>query len=208
MKILHISDIHGKVENFPIVEEHFLQCDLIIVSGDLTHMGNEIAMSKILQYLPLDKTLAVLGNCDYPSALKTLQSANISIDGELEDFADYQICGYGGSLPTPINTPNMCSEQEFGQVLNCFVNPDIVVTHQPAFGTEADLTPDGVHVGSKSLLHYLQRVQPRLALCGHMHEAQSTSKVGSTTIVNSGSLALGHFAIIHITGNNIEVELR
>ena len=208
MKILHISDIHGRVENFQLVEEHLHDCQLVVVSGDLTHMGGELALSKILQYLPLEKTLAVLGNCDYPSALKTLQSAGISIDGELKKFAGYTLCGYGGSLPSPIDTPNMLSEQEFGQVLGSFANPDILITHQPAFGTKADLAPDGTHVGSKSILHYIQQIQPRLALCGHMHEAQSTSKIGSTTIVNSGSLALGNFALLDLSEDKIEVELR
>ncbi len=208
MKILHLSDIHGKVENFSLVEEHIHTSQLIIITGDLTHMGDQMAMSRILQYLPLDKTLAVLGNCDYPTTLHTLQSAGISIDGEEKEVADYQICGYGGSLPTPIGTPNMHSEQEFQQTLARFIAPQILVTHQPAFGTQADVTPDGTHVGSKSLLHYIEQQKPRLALCGHMHEAQSTSMIGDTVVINSGALASGHFAIIHLTSDNIEVTLR
>ncbi len=208
MKILHISDIHGRVENFSLVEKHLHSCQLVAISGDLTHMGDQLALSKILQYLPLEKTVAVLGNCDYPSSLKTLQSAGISIDGEIKTFAGYQICGYGGSLPTPIDTPNMLSEQEFGQVLGSFASPNILITHQPAFGTKADLSPDQKHTGSKSIWRYIESVQPKLALCGHMHEAQSISKIGKTTVVNSGALALGNFAIIHLSENELEVELR
>ncbi len=208
MKILHISDIHGKVENLLLVEKYFLECDLVLVSGDLTHMGDQLAMSKVLQYLPLEKTLAVLGNCDYPNAIKALQTAKISVDGEQKQLAGFRICGYGGSLPTPINTPNMLPEEEFALVLGSFDQPDILLTHQPAFGTNADLTPDGLHVGSKSILHFIEKKQPKLALCGHMHEAQSTSKIGETVVVNAGSLAQKHFAVINLSENKIEVELK
>ncbi len=207
MKILHLSDIHGRVENFQFIEDLLQNSDLIIISGDLTHMGREDAMANTLRFLPLDKTLALLGNCDYPSTLKTLRQANISIDGECTEVAGYKICGYGGSLPTPIDTPNMHPEEEFLHVLDTFSDVDILVTHQPPYGTKADLLPTGKHVGSKSITEYIGTYQPKLALCGHMHEAQSVSKIGETFVVNSGSLALGNYALINLTDNKVDIEL-
>jgi len=47
---------------------------------------------------------------------------------------------------------------------------DILITHSPPYGI-LDKTIDGENVGSKTLLHSLESIKPRLHIFGHIHEA-------------------------------------
>ncbi len=74
MKWLFISDIHGRKTNLPKIQEKMasLQCDKLIVLGDLYYMGprNEIEEDYDISYVRdflesyKDKLICMRGNCD------------------------------------------------------------------------------------------------------------------------------------------------
>ena len=71
---------------------------------------------------------------------------------------------------------------------------DIVVSHCPPSGildgwTSPAHPGERISLGSTRLLDYLQRSQPRLLICGHVHEAQGQSSLGPTTIINTAQKA-------------------
>ena len=64
---------------------------------------------------------------------------------------------------------------------------DIVVAHGPPHGLgDRAPRPGGyAHVGSTAMLDALQRVQPRLMVCGHIHPGYGTYRLGGTEIINA-----------------------
>lgn len=63
--------------------------------------------------------------------------------------------------------------------------------HGPPQGTACDQVAPGVHVGSRAVRAFLERVQPSLSLHGHIHESPRVSgafadRVGRTICVNPG----------------------
>jgi Icc-related predicted phosphoesterase len=68
---------------------------------------------------------------------------------------------------------------------------DIVITHGPVFGIQ-DQTFHGQLVGCKDLLRAIQRVAPKVHVCGHIHEAYGTKQVGETLFINASILDLGY----------------
>jgi len=74
----------------------------------------------------------------------------------------------------------------------------ILLSHAPPYGI-VDKTHNGKHIGSKILLKAIKKYQPRIVLCGHIHEAQGEGKIGKTKIYNLG--CCGNYKIIEIGKN-------
>jgi hypothetical protein len=215
MKILAVSDLHGEIK--PIIT--YLKdnkVDLIIVAGDITHFGppelGEDLLNEISSFeIPV---MAIPGNCD-PGSIHTNidNSQAINIHARNVVIRDIGICGFGGSNPTPFDTPLEFEEvqiyDEAKRAIEKIKNEKITlfITHAPPYNTKTDLLPSGVHVGSKSLRKIIEDVQPTVNICGHIHEASGTDKIGKTTIVNPGELSHGHACLIQIPDDSQEEEI-
>ena len=83
----------------------------------------------------------------------------------------------------------------------------VLVTHQPAWGTDVDLQASTRHVGSRSVRLFIEDYQPILAVSGHIHEAYGTDLIGSTLLVNPGPFRNGRYATIDIDGDTATAKL-
>jgi uncharacterized protein len=68
----------------------------------------------------------------------------------------------------------------------------ILLTHVPPYRTNQDILHNKVHIGSKALREFIEKEQPLLNLCGHIHESPKMSHsischVGNTLCINPGS---------------------
>jgi Icc-related predicted phosphoesterase len=78
------------------------------------------------------------------------------------------------------------------RVLRRFGKLDILVCHQPPYGILDKVGKNapngwhGKHAGSKIILNYIKKYQPRYVLCGHIHEGKGKRKLGKTKIYNLG----------------------
>jgi 3',5'-cyclic AMP phosphodiesterase CpdA len=77
---------------------------------------------------------------------------------------------------------------------------DILVSHQPAFGY-GDEVPDfrtgrPSHHGSRELLAAVDRVKPKVLICGHIHEGHGQFEHNGTRIFNV-SVVDEHYQLVH-----------
>ncbi len=78
------------------------------------------------------------------------------------------------------------------RVLRWFNDVNILVCHQPPYelldkvGSPAPKHWRGKHAGSKTILNYIKRNQPKYVFCGHIHESQGSKKLGKTKVYNLG----------------------
>ena len=199
MKIIAISDIHNNYSAIKDLEKEFASADMIIISGDITHFGSDNDAEKIICELEkLNKNIfAVSGNCDKNGVEEYLKEKNFSLHKEAKNISGLSIIGFGGSITTPVPTPNTCSEAEYKKYLDSIeIAPDIFVAHQPPYDTVADIVPGGKHVGSSSVREFLDKKQPGLFICGHIHESIGKEYYGKTLIVNPGPFKDGCYAVI------------
>ena len=205
LRILAVADFHG----LPDADANLLKFlersyDCLVLIGDLTDFGPLSAAEDILTKAEVAglPTLAVPGNCDPKPILEALDKHGVNLHAKLTKIDDVTFVGLGGSNLTPFNTPFELTEveikEELDELAHALGQNFVLVTHAPPHDTLVDRTHAGVHVGSKSIRQFIEEKQPIAALCGHVHEARNTDRLGRTLIVNPGSIGKGYAAEIMV----------
>lgn len=211
MKFLVITDIHSNPDKiYSYLDENSV--DEIIITGDVTEFGPEELFIEILnKFSEYANVHALFGNCDPKNANQLLDQADItSIHDTTSNMGDIQLVGFGGSNPTPFDTPNEYSEDQLYENLSKYADKlssdsfTILVTHAPPLDTNADMIPGGEHVGSPAVRKIIEQTQPTLNICGHIHESIGQDKIGDTTVINPGDANSGHLCIIELSQEDID----
>jgi uncharacterized protein len=215
MKIVMLTDLHGRINIIPGLVEDLQSSDLIILAGDITHFGNSAQLKKmlglIMKFQP--NIMAVSGNCDPGEIEDYIDRENISLHLKSKIHDNICFVGLSGSLPCPGTTPNEYSEAEFSGFLDKIKAsadislPMVLVSHQPPYNCKNDLLPTGIHVGCQAIRKFIETESPIVCLCGHIHEGIGIDKIGKTIIINPGPFREGHYALINILPDVIEAEL-
>ena len=81
MKIITVSDIHSDVRMVKKMEAELISADLILISGDLTNVGDREAAKQVIgEFRNYNSNiLAVPGNCDNRSVETYLEEEGINI---------------------------------------------------------------------------------------------------------------------------------
>ncbi len=212
MKILAITDIHGK--NNPNFDKYLdnNDIDLVLICGDITDFGPLEFVEEFISNIKSKNidVLSVHGNCD-PSGVcdKINDVGAVCIHNNVVSYDGVILFGFGGSNPTPFNTPSEVDDSIIYEGLSDlfedydFVNGEdaavrILVTHAPPFDTLVDMLPDGGHAGSISLRNIIEEFQPDINICGHIHEARAEDKIKDTLIFNPGPLEENHAVLIEL----------
>lgn len=211
MKLFVITDIHSNPDRiYKYLDEN--PVDEIIITGDVTEFGPEdLFIDTLNKFKSYANVHALMGNCDPKNAPELLDESDaINIHDNSSNIDNINIVGFGGSNPTPFDTPNEFDEEILYEQLIKYEdilsdeNFTILVTHAPPYETNTDKIESGAHVGSKSVRKVIEKTQPTLNLCGHVHESIGKDKIGDTITINPGDAANGHACIIELTPEDIE----
>lgn len=203
LKILCVSDLHGK---FPYLYGTY---DLVLIAGDIlsnsmpggitrkAHTKDIQDFTKFLKRLNeiSGAVVGIGGNHDLlfeadpelPRNFPWIYLCNdevvidgIRIYGSPANFRckerDYRFHKAFASWPN--------GEDYVANKLSNLKQCHILLTHQPAYGI-LDETYYSANVGSKAIYNKILEIEPNLVVCGHIHEAAGTTKIGNTKIVNA-----------------------
>ncbi len=210
MKLLAITDIHGRTNYDSEINSILNDADLVVIAGDITNFGGKNDALSVLNTIKTlnQNLLAVPGNCDQREVIELLTTEGINLHGEIREIDNICFFGIGGSGFTPFNTPQEYSDEQIGLLLGNYRRTNriqIFVSHAPPLNTRVDRTLMGIHVGSRHIRSFIEKNQPDLCICGHIHEARGTDRIGKTIIVNPGPFPK-HYALIEIS-DKVEVQL-
>ena len=214
MKIIYVVDVH---EDYAAVARAVNAAgapDLLIVGGDITTAGtaDEAALAVEGWRSLATRLLAVAGNMDSPATDARLASLGVALDGRGVVMGDVGLFGVSAGPKSPLHTPYEITEEQiaeriesgFAGVKNCRVK--IFCPHAPPKDTACDRIHSGLHVGSTAVRAFIERAQPDLVLCGHIHESRGEDRIGRTRVVNPGPVHAGHYAVVEI-GEAVTVRL-
>ena len=226
MKALHLTDIEG----YSLVIPDDLQQDLdfVVISGDLTVGSKSIknivrSFNKIRSAIPKEIPIYYIpGNRDYPITISDFEGKpenftqihNKHIKIKLDGKKDIHLIGFGAALPGFLNN-FVRTEEEIKNALEILFekvkkekeSEDIVIllVHNPPINSSLDLTFTKLNIGSISIRNAIEKYQPDLCLCGHVHESQSQEKIGKTLCINPGASKSGNASLLEF---NEEINVK
>lgn len=74
--------------------------------------------------------------------------------------------------------------------------PLLLVSHTPPHATACDRLHNGTPVGSTAVRDFIQKYQPEICLCGHIHESRAEDRLGRTLVINPGTLSAGGYVLL------------
>ena len=136
--------------------------------------------------------LMTYGNVDIPSMWDDYRKPGHRIvDGEVIEVFGLRIGFIGGGLMSQMRTPHELEPQVYAEKLNKLGPVDVLFTHIPPQLPQLtyDVVARRFEVGSAAINEYIERVQPRFHVFGHVHQPlHSRARIGRTECIN-----VGHF---------------
>ena len=190
MRIVAISDTHGLHTKLTLPDG-----DILLHTGDVSSQGKEFEIILFLNWFaeqPHKHKIFIAGNHDFyfertptsdvhkviPENVIYLNDSGVTIEGIHIWGSPIQPWFYDWAF----NRHRGAEIRKHWDLIP--QNTDILMTHGPAFGI-LDRTTNGEKVGCVDLLAAIERVQPRLFVCGHIHEAQGVHSTEKTTFINA-----------------------
>jgi len=154
------------------------------------------------------------GNDDHQRILESVKQNDFFVNVEekvIQLDEEHEMLSFGWSNPTPWKTPRECDEEELASRLekitiqvhdfgSCVYNIhpppfdstlDIAAKLDTSFNPPKPVTSGGnavwIPVGSTAVREVIEKTQPLLMLCGHIHETKNAAKIKRTTCINPGS---------------------
>ena len=173
MKILHISDTHGRHASMKGMPD----ADVIIHSGDISENGTEEEVISFIEWfesLDYKYKVFVAGNhdtCLFGSRIDGLKDDTFYLDDDIIEIERIKIFG------TCIGNYDKIPE-----------GTDILVTHYPPLG----ILDGGGLYGDRILLDNVFRVNPKFHLFGHVHESSGIEVIDNVTFSNASNMDVYH----------------
>ena len=213
MKIVAFADVHDAFDNVTQVLRHETPFDVAIIAGDITTAGSPAdAEYAVTCWRPLAPQLyAVAGNMDSPQIDRTLDQLGVSLNACCRRVGDVAFFGCSAapiSIGTPYEIPEseLVARAERGLARSDGAGRFVFVPHTPPFGV-VDVLRSGAHVGSRLIAAFVERVQPVLVLCGHIHEARGQQRMGKSLVINCGPASHGHYAVVELSAGDCRAVL-
>ncbi len=191
MKILAFSDVHGSEKALKRIKQKLAheKIDLLICAGDITIFEQGyVGIVRKLDEFGI-KTLIIHGNHESRETMKRLaeNSKNlIFIHKDPVRIGDYVFYGYGGG-GFSFREPDFVKDSK--KFLSFVKRGDkiVLVTHAPPYNTKLDMLWEDHHCGNKDIKTFIDKVNPVLAVSGHIHEnAYVTYHHKKTILLNPG----------------------
>ena len=215
MRFLIISDGHGDLEVLDKLDSEFKKSDVVLFGGDFAKFKEPDTGLPFLQKLVKkhDCIYSVLGNCDEPEFLETIENYDISVQKSLALGMSFSFVGCGGGTKFTGTTPFERTEDEIISDLSVLSDDVdlnstdlILITHNPPKDTKTDMISGGIHVGSEKVRSWIEEHKPFFVVTGHIHESFGIDYIGEIPVINPGALCEGNYVVLEVEWDGKSTE--
>ncbi len=190
MKLLAFSDLHRDLGQAAELVAMSVEADVVIGAGDFASVHEGLAETIEALAAIEAPTILVPGNNETEGALREAVagwSAATVLHGEGTSIDGVEFYGLGAGIPaTPWDWSFDLDDEAAAEMLAACPEGGVLVLHSPPQG-HCDSNGGGDRFGSPALLRAIEKKQPRLSVCGHIHESWGCeSKIGDTPVRNLG----------------------
>jgi Icc-related predicted phosphoesterase len=207
MRIYAVADIHGKAGRLDRIGKlvKTLAPDVLVTAGDITHFLRSGRVMARLDQIGVP-VLAVRGNTDRAVVERMFhQLANISpLHMTPTERVGTPFIGVSGTVLLPFRSQIRYRESAlFRQLERVLDKRSVLVVHPPPLGIR-DCVLGRFHAGSRRVRLVVERRQPALVICGHIHENPGWERVGRSVVVNCTMGRNGGGAVIDTVGSRVD----
>lgn len=202
MKIMHISDTHGKHRELEKMFPFPLDCNTIVHSGDMSMGGTLYEIKDFFEWFSglyqFENKICIAGNHDIlfqdsPELVRTLIPDNV-IYLENSGVDVWGVSFWGSPFSPKFGSWAFMKESDdllpYWQKIPDGI--DVLITHCPPYGI-LDYVPYVVysgrnidpHVGCRNLFTELNRIRPKAHLFGHIHPSYGKWETETCTFYNA-----------------------
>jgi Icc-related predicted phosphoesterase len=207
MRILLVSDLHYTLKQFDWVTSVASEYDLVVVAGDSLSIASPVdpdaQIAVVLEYLARmavqTTVIACSGNHDLNARndlgeraalwLPAARDAGVIVDGASLSREDalVTVCAWWDGA----GTRERVDQQLADDAETVGDRPWMWVYHAPPDASPTSWTGKR-HYGDEDLVKWIDRYQPAVVLCGHVHESPFATggswidRIGSTAVLNAG----------------------
>ena len=189
MKILAFSDLHLARARATDLVNASSEADLVIGAGDFCVLRDGLDRAMEMLSGIAAPLVAVPGNGESAEELRAAAPQGWHVlHGQGTEIGGLRLFGLGYAVPvTPFGAWSCdLTEAQAETMLSGCDAADVLITHSPPKGV-ADRTSQGASVGSTAIRAAIERLQPKLAVCGHIHDSWGKrGTIGATPVVNLG----------------------
>jgi Icc-related predicted phosphoesterase len=192
MKVLAFSDLHRDLGAAADLVARSGDADLVIGAGDFGSIHDGVGETIAALAAIETPTLLVPGNNETEDELRSAVAAAgwegaTVLHGEVAEVDDTAFFGLGAGVPTtPWDWSFDLTEAEAEAMLATCPEGAVMIVHSPPAG-HCDRSSAGEHLGSAAILAAVERAEPPLVVCGHIHEAWGDrSEIGPSKVANLG----------------------
>jgi Icc-related predicted phosphoesterase len=190
VRLLAFSDLHRDLGQAGELVERSAQADVVVGAGDFASIHN--GLEETIYALAAIECPAVLvpGNNETEAELRSASegwSSATVLHGEGTEIDGVAFFGLGAGVPvTPWDWSFDLTEEEATGMLSPLAQDAVLISHSPPLG-HCDRNSSGKSLGSRAVLEAAERKQPKLVLCGHIHESWGAeSEIGPARVLNVG----------------------
>jgi Icc-related predicted phosphoesterase len=190
VRLLAFSDLHRDLAQAEKLVEMSAEADVVIGAGDFASVHEGLGETIGVLAGIVTPTVLVPGNNETDEALREAtagwRSATV-LHGGGTTIAGVDFFGLGAGIPvTPWEWSFDLDDEKAAVMLAHCPEDAVLVLHSPPLG-HCDSNGAGQSFGSPILVRTIEERNPRLTVCGHIHESWGCeSRVGDTPVYNLG----------------------